>query len=282
MADSAIRIVKPTTSARRGMSYVDRRELSNKRPEKSLTISLKKHAGRDGLGRISVRHRGGGAKRHYRMVDFSGLKQLGQTARVVAIEYDPNRSGYIALIEFESTNKKAYMLAPQQLEVGATVSVAKEAEIQTGNRMPLSAIPTGTAVYNIELIPGQGGKLVRSAGVSAVVLAKENGYATVRLPSGEMRKIHETCFATIGTVSNPAHNTVRFAKAGRIRHMGRRPQVRGKAMNPVDHPHGGGEGQSPIGLKHPKTPTGKPALGYRTRRNKRTDKFIVRRRGSKR
>jgi large subunit ribosomal protein L2 len=278
---SPIRVVRPTTSARRKMSYVVHSDITKKSPEKSLTIALKKHAGRDIRGRISIRHRGGGAKRMYRLVDFSGLKTIGQKARVDAIEYDPNRSAYIALATFES-GKKAYFIAPQDLKVGSNIVTDEKAPLTTGNRMPLAMIPTGTPIHNIELTPGKGGQLARSAGTSAVVLAKEGNYAQVRLPSGEVRLIHLTAFATIGEVSNPSHNTVRIAKAGRVRHMGRRPQVRGKAMNPVDHPHGGGEGHSSIGLKHPKTPTGKPALGYRTRRNKSTNPFIVRRRGKKR
>jgi large subunit ribosomal protein L2 len=217
----------------------------------------------------------------YRMVDFSGLKAFGQKAKIVAIEYDPNRSAYIALITFES-GKKAYVLASQGMNVGGEVVTDNKAPFTTGNRMPLSTIPTGTPIYNIELTPGKGGQMARSSGTTATILAKEGDYAQVRLPSGEVRLIHISACASIGEVSNPAHNTVRIAKAGRVRHMGRRPQVRGKAMNPVDHPHGGGEGLSPIGLKHPKTPTGKPALGYRTRRNKLTQAFIVRRRGNKR
>jgi large subunit ribosomal protein L2 len=279
MAD--IRVVKPTTSARRKMSYVVNTDITKKSPEKSLVIPLKKHAGRGKDGRISVRHRGGGAKRLYRLVDFSGLKFHGQTAKVVAIEYDPNRTARIALIEF-SDGRKSYMLAPQDMQVGTVVKTDNTATLTPGNRLPLSAIPTGTPIHNIELTPGKGGQMVRSAGTAATILAKEGNYANVRLPSGEVRKVHITCFATIGTLSNPAHNTIRLAKAGRVRHMGRRPTVRGKVMNPVDHPHGGGEGSTSIGLKHPKTPTGKPARGLRTRRTKRTDQFIVRRRGNKR
>ncbi len=277
---SPIRVVKSTSSARRKMSYLVNAELTKKEPEKSLVIPLKKHAGRDSLGHISVRHRGGGAKRKYRMVDFSGLKRHGQTASVVALEYDPNRSAHIALIEFED-KKKSYVIAPEGLKAGTEIKTDQTAPIMPGNRLPLAAIPTGTPIFNIELMPGKGGQLVRSAGTTATILAKEGKYANVRLPSGEVRMIHLTCFATIGTVSNMAHNTIRYAKAGRIRHLGRRPQVRGKAMNPVDHPHGGGEGLSSIGLKHPKTPTGKPALGARTRRNKLTTKFVVRRRNKR-
>jgi large subunit ribosomal protein L2 len=263
------------------MSYLTREDITKKKPEKSLVIPLNKHAGRDNLGHISIRHRGGGAKRMYRMVDFSLLKHIGLNGTVEAIEYDPNRSAHIALVSL-SSGKKVYTIAPKDLKVGATITTAATGPANTGNRLPLSAIPTGVAIHNLELTPGKGGQIVRAAGASAVILSKEGKYAQVRLPSGEVRMIHLTCFATIGTVSNDAHNTVRFAKAGRVRHMGRRPQVRGKVMNPVDHPHGGGEGSNSIGLKHPKTPTGKPALGFRTRRNKRTQPFIVRRRGSKR
>jgi large subunit ribosomal protein L2 len=278
---SPIRVVKPTTSARRKMSYLTRTEITKKTPEKSLLIALKKHAGRDNAGHISIRHRGGGAKRMYRLVDFSLLKHVDEQATVNAIEYDPNRSAYIALITF-ATGKKAYIIAPQGIEVGASITTGASAALLPGNRLPLSQIPTGTPIYNIELMPGKGGQLVRSAGTSATILAKEGDYAHVRLPSGEVRMIHLTAYATIGEVSNKAHNTVRIAKAGRVRHMGRRPQVRGKAMNPVDHPHGGGEGNTSIGLKHPKTPTGKPALGYKTRRRKSTSNFIVRSRSEKR
>lgn len=275
-----IRLVKPTTSGQRKMSYLTYSEITKKSPEKSLTIPLKKHAGRDKTGRISVRHRGGGAKRMYRLIDFSGLKQKGLAATVLAIEYDPNRSAHIALIQYEG-GKKAYMIAPAGIKVGATIRTAEDANLAVGNRLPLSAIPTGTPIHNIELIPGKGGQMVRSAGASATIIAKEGTYAHVRLPSGEVRLVHQKSYATIGEVSNSAHNTIRIAKAGRTRHMGRRPTVRGKAMNPVDHPHGGGEGSTSIGLKYPKTRQGRPALGYRTRNNKRTNKFIVRRRTKK-
>ena len=280
MAEKTIRVVRPTTSGQRRLSYIVRDGISKGAPEKSLVVSLRKHAGRDKTGRISVRHRGGGMKRKYRLVDFSGLGTLGQSATVELLEYDPNRTAYIALIRFEN-GRKAYILASDGIRVGTTIKTDTSAPLNPGNRLPLSAIPTGTPIHNIELTPGHGGQLVRSAGTNASILAKEGTYAHVRLPSGEVRMIHLTAFATIGEVSNSAHSTVRYAKAGRIRLMGRRPQVRGKAMNPVDHPHGGGEGQSSIGLKHPKTPTGKPALGYRTRRKKLTDRFIIRRRINK-
>ncbi len=277
---NTVRVVRPTTSGRRKMSFPTFEEITKKSPEKSLTIPLKKHAGRDNNGRISVRHRGGGARRMYRLVDFSSLRHFGQTATVKAIEYDPNRSARIALVEYEN-GKKAYILAPKGLEVGKTLKTDTTAGIATGNRMPLANIPTGTPIHNIELMPGKGGQMVRSAGTSATILAKEGNYANVRMPSGEVRLVHLTCFATIGEVSNEGHNAIRLAKAGRVRHLGRRPQVRGKAMNPVDHPHGGGEGNSSIGLKHPKTPTGRPALGYKTRRRKLSNQFIVRPRSKK-
>lgn len=279
--NKALRIVRPNNSDVRNMSYLTRREITKQKPEKSLIIPLQKHAGRDASGQISIRHRGGGAKRMYRIVDFSLLKHINVPAKVLALEYDPNRSANIALIELAS-GKKIYTLAPKDLAVGTTIQASQSGPATIGNRLPLSAIPTGVAIHNLELMPGRGGQIVRSAGASAVVLSKEGEYAQVRLPSGEVRLVHITCFATIGTVSNDTHNTVRYAKAGRIRHMGRRPQVRGKAMNPKDHPHGGGEGHNSIGLKHPKTPTGKPALGYRTRKNKKTQPFIVRRRAAKR
>ncbi len=272
----AIKIVKPTTAARRGLSYLTRTEITKNKPEKSLVVPLKKHAGRDRLGHISVRHRGGGAKRRYRLIDFSGLTVLGQPATVKAIEYDPNRSANLALIEYPS-GKKSYVLAAKDLAVGAVTVTDRQAAIAVGNRLPLAQIPTGTPIYNLELTPGRGGQLVRSAGTTATILAKEDKYAQVRLPSGEIRMIHLKSLATIGQVSNVAHNTVRIAKAGRRRWMGRRPTVRGKAMNPVDHPHGGGEGNQPIGLRYPKSPTGRLAIGGKTRRNKRGAKFILHR-----
>jgi large subunit ribosomal protein L2 len=259
------------------MTVADFSELTKKKPEKSLTVRLKKHAGRDENGRISIRHRGGGNKRKYRLIDFTMNDRLGDRAEVVAIEYDPNRSARIALIRFENGERR-YILAPQGLLVGASVVAAESAEAQVGNRMPLSAIPTGIPIHNIEMEPGRGGKLVRSAGQAATLLAKEGDYGLIRLPSGEMRRIHIRSFASIGAVSFPEHNTVRLAKAGRRRHMGWRPTVRGKAMNVHVHPHGGGEARSSIGMKHPKTPWGKPALGVKTRRNKRSDRFIVKRR----
>jgi large subunit ribosomal protein L2 len=275
-----LKVVKPTNSARRKMSYTDFSMITKKTPEKSLVVPLKKKAGRDDLGRISVRHQGGGAKRLYRLVDFK-LKKYDVPATVEAIEYDPNRSPFIALIKYED-GTKSYILAPEDIKVGDKIIVSEQTEVKSGNRMKIKNIPTGIPVHNIELTPGKGGQLVRSAGSSATILAKEGNYSHVRMPSGEVRMIHVEGFATIGVLSNSLHSSVRIAKAGRTRHMGIRPSVRGKAMAPNAHPHGGGEGLSPIGMKHPKTPWGKPALGARTRRNKNSDKFIVKRRGKKR
>jgi len=272
-----LKYVKPTTSARRGMSYPDFSTITKKKPEKSLVVPLKKHAGRDAYGHISVRHQGGGSKKLYRLVDFKQNK-LDVSAIVEAIEYDPNRSAYIALIKYED-GQKAYILAPSDLKVNDKIIASQEGEIKPGNRFPLKSIPTGIPIFNIELTPGRGGQIVRSAGLSATILAKEGGYAHLRLPSGEVRKVLLSCFATIGTIGNALHASVRFGNAGRRRHMGIRPSVRGKAMHPGAHPHGGGEGVNPIGLKHPKTPWGKPALGARTRRRKYTDKYIIQRRG---
>ena len=271
---------KPTSPARRHMTVPDFAELTKTKPVKKLTVRLKRHAGRDATGQISIRHRGGGSKRHYRLVDFRLTDRLGDPATVQSIEYDPNRSARIALIAY-TDGERRYMLAPDSLEVGTIIMTAETGEATIGNRLPLAAIPTGVAIHNLELEEGRGGKLVRSAGQSATLIAKEGAYGLVRLPSGEVRRIHIRCFATIGAVSFSEHKTIRYAKAGRRRHMGWRPTVRGKAMNVNDHPHGGGEGRSPIGLKHPKTPWGKPALGVRTRRNKRSDRFIVNRRKRK-
>ncbi|MEK7460885.1 MAG: 50S ribosomal protein L2 [Patescibacteria group bacterium] len=271
---------KPTSPARRHMTVPDFAELTTNKPVKKLTVRLKRHAGRDATGQISIRHRGGGSKRQYRLVDFRLTDRLGDMATVRTIEYDPNRSARIALIEYADQEKR-YIIAPAGLSVGMEIVTAETGEAQVGNRLPLSAIPTGVAIHNLELEPDRGGKLVRSAGQSATLLAKEGEYGLVRLPSGEVRRIHLRCFATIGAVSFPEHKTIRYAKAGRRRNMGWRPTVRGKAMNVNDHPHGGGEGRSPIGLKNPKTPWGKPALGVRTRRNKRSDRFIVNRRKRK-
>ena len=274
-----VRKYKPTSPGRRNMSVSTFEEITKKKPEKSLIEPLKKHAGRNNQGRITTRHRGGGNRRFYRRIDFKRNK-FGIPARVAAIEYDPNRSANIALL-FYQDGEKRYMLAPVGLRVGDTVQSGPGSPIRVGNALPLADIPTGTQIHNLELYPGRGGQLVRSAGTSAQLMAKQEDYAQVRMPSGEVRMIRLNCMATIGQVGNVDHQNIRIGKAGRSRHMGRRPTVRGSVMNPVDHPHGGGEGKAPIGGQ-PKTPWGKPALGYRTRRNRKTSKYIVRRRGSKR
>ena len=271
-----IKQYKPTSPGRRNASGYTFEEITKKRPEKSLLRPLKSKAGRNNQGRITVRHRGGGHKRMYRIIDFKRNK-IDVPGTVLAIEYDPNRSARIALIQYEDGEKR-YILAPQGLRVGDVVQSGPKAEIKPGNALPLRLIPTGTQVHNIELQLGHGGQIVRAAGTSAQLIAKEGTYSLLRLPSGELRRVLSECMATVGVVGNPEHNVIKLGKAGRSRHRGRRPEVRGSAMNPRDHPHGGGEGKAPIGLPGPKTPWGKPALGYRTRNNKRTDKFIVRRR----
>ncbi len=268
---------KPTSPGRRGMSVSTFEEITKTKPEKSLTVSLKKHAGRNNRGKITVRHRGGGAKRAYRIIDFKRNK-LGVPARVAAIEYDPNRTSRIALLHYVDGEKR-YIIAPLGLKVGDRVEAGPDADIRVGNALPLKNIPTGTTIHNIELEHGRGGQLARGAGVGAQLMAKEGDYALLRLPSGEQRRVHILCMATIGQVGNVDHENRSIGKAGRKRHMGRRPTVRGSAMNPRDHPHGGGEGRAPIGGQ-PQTPWGKPAMGYKTRRNKRTDQFIVRRRNA--
>ena len=251
--------------------------LTNKEPEKKLLLSFKKRAGRARSGEITVRHRGGGAKRLYRIIDFSQEK-INIPAKVAALEYDPYRTAFIALLEYQDGEKR-YVLAPQGLKVGDEVLTAEKTEIKPGNRMKLKNIPIGTLIYNIEIFPGQGGKLVRGAGTTAKILAREGGYNHIEMPSKETRKIPEECFASIGSISHPEHRFEILGKAGRIRHLRRRPIVRGAAMNPVDHPHGGrGGGKRPIGLKHPKTPWGKIARGVKTRRRKHTDKYIIERR----
>jgi large subunit ribosomal protein L2 len=272
-----IRSYRPTSPGRRNASGHTFEEITKKKPEKRLTIAKKQRAGRATSGRISTRHRGGGAKRLIRIVDFKRDK-LGVPGRVAAIEYDPNRSARLALVFYRDGDKR-YILAPDGVGVGREIMSGVEAPVALGNTLPLSSIPTGTMLHNVELQPGKGGQLGRSAGVGVQLMAKDNGYALLRLPSGEMRQVLETCTATIGVVGNGEHQQVKLGKAGRTRHRGRRPQVRGSVMNPVDHPHGGGEGKAPVGMPGPKTPWGKPALGYRTRRNKRTDQYIVRRRG---
>lgn len=253
--------------------------LTKKKPEKSLLLTLKERAGRSKSGRITVRHRGGGAKRRYRIIDWSQEK-IDIPAKVIALEYDPYRTGFIALLEYEDGEKR-YILAPQGLKVGDEVLISEKGEIKIGNRMRLKNIPPGTMVYNIELEPGKGGRLMRSAGAAAKVLAHEGGFTHLRFPSTEIRKVRAECFASIGQVSKPWHRFIKDRKAGDTRHKRRRPQVRGSAMNPVDHPHGGGEGKTPIGLPYPKTPWGKPARGVKTRKKKKSDKYIIQRRKKK-
>jgi large subunit ribosomal protein L2 len=250
-------------------------EITRRKPEKSLTEPLKKRAGRNNQGRITVRHRGGGHKRKYRIIDWR-RDRIGVIARVISIEYDPNRSARIALVQYEDGEKR-YILAPSALRVGTAISSGPEADLSVGNTLALRDIPLGTQIHNIELHPGRGGQLARGAGTSAQLMAKDGEWAQVRLPSGETRQVHMTCKATIGSVSNPEHATIKLGKAGRARWLGRRPTVRGSAMTPRDHPHGGGEGKAPIGGQ-PQTPWGKPAMGKKTRRRKNTDRFIVRRR----
>ncbi len=271
-----IKVYKPTSPGRRGMTGYDFSEITKTEPERSLVEPLKKHAGRNNQGRITVRHRGGGNKRKYRIIDWKRDKD-GIPARVVSIEYDPNRSARIALVVY-ADGEKRYIIAPLGLKVGDEIMSGPDADIKVGNALPLADIPVGTIIHNIELEPGRGAQLVRAAGTAAQLMAKEGDYATVRLPSGEMRLIHIRCRATIGQVGNVEHGNIDLGKAGRKRHMGWRPTVRGSAMTPRDHPHGGGEGKAPIGLPGPKTPWGKPALGKKTRRNKRSDRFIIRRR----
>lgn len=272
-----IRQYRPTSPGRRGMSVSTFEEITKTRPEKSLTVKLKKHSGRNNQGKITTRHRGGGAKRAYRIIDFKRNK-LGVPARVAAIEYDPNRTANIALLHYLDGEKR-YIIAPVGLKVGDRVEAGPEADIRVGNALPLKNIPTGTTIHNVELERGRGGQLGRGAGAGIQLMAKEGDYALLRLPSGEQRNVHILCMATIGQVGNLDHENVSIGKAGRARHMGRRPTVRGSVMNPRDHPHGGGEGRAPIGGQ-PQTPWGKPALGYKTRRNKRTNRFIVRRRNA--
>ena len=273
-----IKKYNPYTPSRRNMTGSDNAEITKKEPEKSLTTSLKKNAGRNNQGKITVRHRGGGNRRKYRLVDFKRNSKDGVAAKVIGIEYDPNRTANIALICY-TDGQKAYILAPQGLTDGMTVMSGPDAEVRIGNCLPLEKIPVGTLVHNIELYAGKGGQLVRSAGMSAQLMAKEGKYATLRLPSGEMRMVPLNCRATVGVIGNADHNLINIGKAGRKRHMGIRPTVRGSVMNPNDHPHGGGEGRSPIGRPGPCTPWGKPALGLKTRKkNKASNKLIVRRR----
>ena len=270
---------KPTTNGRRGMTVPTFEELTKFTPEKSLVVIKKKNSGRNSYGRITVRHKGGGNKQKYRIIDFK--RQTEGAAKVIGVEYDPNRTAYIALLEYED-GTKSYVVAPIGLTDGDVVYSAADADIKPGNTLPVANIPVGTFIYNLELYPGKGGQLVRSAGCAAQLMAKEDGVAQVRLPSGEVRIIRLDCKATIGQVGNIEHDTVKVGKAGKTRHKGIRPTVRGSVMNPCDHPHGGGEGRAPIGRPGPVTPWGKPALGYKTRNTKaRTNKFIVKRRNSK-
>lgn len=276
----AIKVYKPTINSMRNRSVTDYSGLSKVAPEKSLLAPLKKHSGRNSYGRITVRHRGGGNRRKYRIIDFKRQK-FGVEGTVVSIEYDPNRSAFIALVEY-TDGDKAYIIAPEGLKVGYKIEAGPDADIMPGNALPLKNIPVGTFIHNIELYPGRGAQLARSAGNMAQLMAKENGLALLRLPSSELRNVPETCMATIGQVGNTDHENVKIGKAGRKRNMGWRPTVRGSVMNPNDHPHGGGEGKSPVGRPGPVTPWGKPALGYKTRKkHKQSDRLIVRRRNSK-
>lgn len=273
----ALRLLKPNTPGQRGASFPSFEELTRNKPEKSLLRPLKKHAGRNSRGVTTVRHRGGGSRRHYRLIDFKRDKK-GIRGRVISVEYDPNRSSYIALIQYPDGEKR-YILAPLGLAVGEKIESGVSADVKVGNALPLKAIPSGTVVHNVELVPGKGGQMARSAGTSVQVLAREDRYVLLRLPSGEMRRVLGESSATIGQVGNVDHKNIKLGKAGRTRHRGRRPRVRGLAMSPSDHPHGGGEGRSSIGLTHPKTPWGKPTLGFKTRKkNKPSNRLIIRRR----
>ena len=275
----AVKTYKPTTPSRRNMTSPSFTEITKFSPEKSLIVTKKKNAGRNSYGKITVRHHGGGNKQKYRLIDFK--RNADETAKVLGIEYDPNRTAYIALLENEA-GKKSYIIAPVGLTDGDVVAAGADADIKPGNVLPISQIPVGTIIHNIELYPGKGAQLVRSAGAFAQLMAKENGTAQVRLPSGEVRIVRLDCKATIGQVGNLEHETIKLGKAGKTRHKGIRPTVRGSVMNPCDHPHGGGEGKSPVGRPGPVTPWGKPALGYKTRNKKaRTNKFIIKRRNAK-
>ena len=275
----AVKTYKPTTPSRRNMTSPSFAEVTKFSPEKSLVVTKKKNAGRNSYGKITVRHHGGGNKQKYRLVDFR--RNVDESAKVIGVEYDPNRTAYIALLENEA-GKKSYIIAPVGLTDGDVVTAGADADIKPGNVLPISQIPVGTIIHNIELYPGKGAQLVRSAGAFAQLMAKENGTAQVRLPSGEVRIVRLDCKATIGQVGNIEHETIKVGKAGKTRHKGIRPTVRGSVMNPCDHPHGGGEGKSPVGRPGPVTPWGKPALGYKTRNKKaRTNKFIIKRRNAK-
>jgi len=276
----AVKIYKPTSPGRRGMTSASFEEITKSTPERSLLRPLHKHGGRDFTGTISVRHRGGGARRHYRLIDFKRDK-LEVPAKVAAIEYDPNRTARIALLHYVDGEKR-YIIAPVDVKVGDMLLSGKTAEIRAGNALPIGSIPLGTLIHNIELQPGKGGQVARSAGAAAQLLGKEGDYAQVRMPSGEVRLIPQTCMATIGEVGNLDHSNVKLGKAGRTRHRGIRPTVRGTAMSPRDHPHGGGEGRQPVGKPGPRSPWGKPTRGYKTRRNKLSNPLIIKRRGKKR
>ena len=276
----AVKKYKPTSPGRRGMTGDAFEEITKSHPERSLTTPRKRRGGRNVHGRITVRHRGGGHRRQLRKVDFKREKH-GIPAKVAAIEYDPNRSARLALLHYVDGEKR-YIIAPLELRVGDRVMSGPEAEIRPGNSLPLARIPLGTVVHNIELKEGRGGQMARSAGAGAQLLGKEGAYAALRLPSGEVRRVRQGCYATVGAVGNPDHGNIKMGKAGRKRHLGIRPTVRGSAMSPRDHPHGGGEGRQPIGLPGPKSPWGKPTLGKKTRRNKKTDKHIIRRRSKRR
>jgi large subunit ribosomal protein L2 len=272
----AVKVYKPVTPGMRGMTGNTFEEITKSTPERSLTLALRKHGGRNSYGRITVRHRGGGNRRTVRLIDFKRNK-LNIQAKVVAIEYDPNRTARLALLTY-ADGEKRYIIAPLGLRVNDVIVSSATADIRPGNCLPLASIPVGTLIHNVELREGKGGQMVRAAGGAAQVLAKEGDYAQVRLPSGEVRLVRQACYATIGQVGNLDHNNVKLGKAGRKRHLGIRPTVRGSAMSPRDHPHGGGEGRQPIGMPGPKSPWGKPTLGYKTRRNKKSDQYIVRRR----
>jgi large subunit ribosomal protein L2 len=272
----AVKVYKPVTPGMRGMTGYSFEEITKSKPERSLILPLRKKGGRNSYGRVTVRHRGGGSRRSIRIVDFKRNK-FGIPARVAAIEYDPNRTARLALLYY-ADGEKRYIIAPLGLRVNDSLLSGPQAEIRPGNSLPLASIPVGTLIHNIEMKEGKGGQMVRAAGGAAQVLAKEGDFAQLRLPSGEVRLIRQKCYATIGQVGNLDHSNIKLGKAGRKRHMGIRPTVRGSAMSPRDHPHGGGEGRQPIGMPSPKTPWGKPTMGYKTRRNKKTDQYIVRRR----
>ncbi|MGE5073681.1 MAG: 50S ribosomal protein L2 [Anaerolineae bacterium] len=272
----AVKKYKPTTPGQRGMTGYSFEEITKSTPERSLTVSLGRHGGRNSYGRVTVRHRGGGNRRLVRHIDFKRDK-IGIPAKVAAIEYDPNRTARLALLHY-ADGEKRYIIAPLDIKVGDTLLSGPTAEIRPGNSLPIANIPVGTLIHNIELRAGRGGQIVRTAGGSAQLLGKEGDFAQIRLPSGEVRMIHQVCYATIGTIGNIDHSNVKLGKAGRKRHKGIRPTVRGSAMSPRDHPHGGGEGRQPIGLAGPKSPWGKPTLGYKTRKNQKSNQYIVRRR----